>query len=45
VKFAVRTKLPMNLIDFLAEHKPSGADPDFGRGHDQATGGSLTPLQ
>ena len=41
VNFAVRTKLSINLIDFLAKHKPTGAGPDFGRGHDQATGGSL----
>jgi single-stranded-DNA-specific exonuclease len=45
INFAIRTKLPVNLIDFLAKHKPSGAGPDFGRGHDQATGGSLSPLQ
>lgn len=45
VNFAVRTKLPVNLIEFLAKHKPSGAGPDFGRGHDQATGGSLTLSQ
>ncbi len=45
VNFAVRTKLPVNLIDFLASHKPPGAGPDFGRGHDQATGGSLAPSQ
>ncbi len=45
INFAVRTKLPLNLIDFLAKHKPSGAGPDFGRGHDQATGGSLSPSQ
>ena len=42
VNFAMRTKLPVNLIDFLAAHKPENAGPEFGRGHDQATGGSLT---
>jgi single-stranded-DNA-specific exonuclease len=41
VNFAVRTKLPVNLIDFLQTHKPESAGPEFGRGHDQATGGSL----
>lgn len=45
VNFAVRTKLPVNLIEFLAKHKPAGTGPDFGRGHDQATGGSLTMPQ
>jgi single-stranded-DNA-specific exonuclease len=45
VNFAVRTKRPLDLISFLANHKPTGAGPDFGRGHDQATGGSLTPPQ
>lgn len=42
VNFAVRTKCPVDLIGFLADHKPTGAGPDFGRGHNQATGGSLT---
>lgn len=45
VNFAVRTKKSVDLIKFLADHKPAGAGPDFGRGHDQATGGSLTPSQ
>jgi single-stranded-DNA-specific exonuclease len=45
VNFAVRTKRPIDLIQFLADHKPTEAGPDFGRGHDQATGGSLTPSQ
>ncbi len=42
VNFAMRTKLPVNLIDFLAAHKPENAGPEYGRGHDQATGGSLS---
>jgi hypothetical protein len=42
---SIFSKLPINLIDFLAKYKPSGAGPDFGRGHDQATGGSLTLSQ
>ncbi len=45
VNFAVRTKKSVDLIHFLASHRPANAGPDFGRGHDQATGGSLTPLQ
>lgn len=43
INFAVRTKLPVNLLEFLARHRPPGAGEDYGRGHDQATGGSLTP--
>jgi single-stranded-DNA-specific exonuclease len=45
VNFAARTATSRNLLDFLREHRPSGAGEDYGRGHDQATGGSLTPEQ
>jgi single-stranded-DNA-specific exonuclease len=45
INFAVRTAAARNLLDFLREHKPSGAGEDYGRGHDKATGGSLTPEQ
>jgi single-stranded-DNA-specific exonuclease len=45
VNFAVRTATSRNLLGFLREHKPSGAGEDYGRGHDKATGGSLTPEQ
>jgi single-stranded-DNA-specific exonuclease len=42
VNFAVRTATSRNLLEFLRDHKPSGAGEDYGRGHDKATGGSLT---
>ena len=42
VNFAMRTKLAVNLLDFLREHRPQNVGDEFGRGHDQATGGSLT---
>lgn len=45
VNFAARTSLDVNLIDFLAQHRPSGAGEGYGRGHDRATGGSLTHEQ
>lgn len=42
VNFAVRTATSQNLLEFLQKHKPPGAGEDYGRGHDKATGGSLT---
>jgi single-stranded-DNA-specific exonuclease len=45
VNFAVRTSTSRNLLDFLRDHRPSGAGEDYGRGHDKATGGSLTVEQ
>ena len=42
VNFAVRTATSRSLLDFLREHRPSGAGEDYGRGHDKASGGSLT---
>ena len=45
VNFAARTSLDVNLIEFLARHKPAGAGEEYGRGHDRATGGSLTHEQ
>jgi single-stranded-DNA-specific exonuclease len=42
VNFAVRTARADNLIDLLQKHRPAGAGDDYGRGHDKATGGSLT---
>ena len=45
VNFSARTSLDINLIDFLAKHRPPDAGEEFGRGHDKATGGSLTPEQ
>ena len=41
VNFSMRTKTSANLLEFLAQHRPEGAGEDYGRGHDQATGGSL----
>ena len=41
VHFAARSATGRNLIDFLAEHRPPGADDRYGNGHAQATGGAL----
>ena len=43
VHFAARTASGANLIDFLAERRPAGADENYGSGHAQATGGALRP--
>ena len=43
VHFAARTATGANLIDFLAERRPAGADENYGSGHAQATGGALRP--
>ena len=43
VHFAARTANGTNLIDFLAQHRPPGADAHYGNGHIQATGGALRP--
>jgi single-stranded-DNA-specific exonuclease len=42
VHFSARTANGRNLIEFLNEHRPSSAGDEFARGHDQATGGSVT---
>ncbi len=42
VHFAARSATGRNLVDFLAEHRPEGADGRYGNGHAQATGGALT---
>ena len=39
--FAVRSARDLDLIAFLAEHRPPGADEAYGSGHRQATGGAL----
>jgi single-stranded-DNA-specific exonuclease len=44
VHFAARSASGRNLIEFLAEHRPDGADSRYGNGHAQATGGAL-PLE
>lgn len=42
VHFAVRTARPdLDLIAWLADRKPPGADENYGSGHRQATGGAL----
>jgi single-stranded-DNA-specific exonuclease len=43
VHFAVRSARDVDLIGFLAEHAPPGADENYGSGHAQATGGALRP--
>jgi single-stranded-DNA-specific exonuclease len=43
IHFAARTATDRNLIQFLAERRPSGADESYGSGHAQATGGALRP--
>jgi hypothetical protein len=41
VHFAARSASGRDLIAFLAEHRPDGADGRYGNGHAQATGGAL----
>ena len=41
VHFAVRSATGRDLIAFLREHAPVGADEQYGQGHVQATGGAL----
>jgi single-stranded-DNA-specific exonuclease len=44
VHFAARTAArDLDLIRFLSEHAPAGADENYGSGHRQATGGALRP--
>ena len=43
VHFAVRSARDRDLVAFLAEHRPPGADEAYGSGHRQATGGALRP--
>lgn len=43
IHFAVRTSGETNLIQFLKEHRPAGADENYGSGHIKATGGALRP--
>ena len=43
VHFAARSARDVDLIRFLAEHAPPGADENYGSGHAQATGGALRP--
>ncbi len=41
VSFSGRAPAGVNLIEFLARHRPPEADNTYGLGHDQASGGSL----
>ncbi len=41
VHFAVRTARDLDLIAWLADRRPPGADEAYGSGHRQATGGAL----
>lgn len=43
VHFAVRSARDLDLVAFLAEHRPPGADEAYGSGHRRATGGALRP--
>ena len=43
IHFAARSARGDNLVDYLARHRPPGADGRYGNGHAQATGGALTP--
>lgn len=43
VHFAVRAADDRDLVGFLAEHRPPGADEMYGSGHPLATGGALRP--
>jgi single-stranded-DNA-specific exonuclease len=43
VHFAARAARDVDLIRFLAEHAPPGADENYGSGHRAATGGALRP--
>lgn len=43
VHFAVRAARDVDLIAWLAERAPPGADENYGSGHRQATGGALRP--
>ncbi len=41
VSFSGRAPAGVNLIEFLARHRPPEADATYGLGHNQASGGSL----
>ena len=41
VSFAGRAPANVNLLEFLARHRPPEADSTYGLGHNQASGGSL----
>jgi single-stranded-DNA-specific exonuclease len=41
VHFAVRTATDRDILAFLADHRPAGADEQYGNGHRAASGGAL----
>ncbi|WP_279482620.1 phosphoesterase [Aureimonas sp. SK2] len=41
VHFAARTATDRDILAFLAEHRPAGADEQYGNGHRAASGGAL----
>ncbi len=41
VHFSARGPKGLNVIQFLREHTPAGADQGYGNGHDQASGGAV----
>ena len=41
VHFAARTARKVDLVEFLGERRPPGADDLYGSGHKAATGGAL----
>ncbi len=41
VHFSARGPKGVNVIEFLREHTPAGADQGYGNGHDQASGGAV----
>jgi len=43
IHFAARAGGGMNLIEFLAAHRPAGAGMEYGQGHHAASGGALRP--
>ena len=45
VHFSARSARDMDLVTFLAEHAPAGADENYGSGHKRATGGALRIAQ
>ena len=43
VHFAVRSSADTDILAFLAQHRPPGADEQYGNGHRAASGGALRP--
>jgi single-stranded-DNA-specific exonuclease len=43
VHFSARSATGIDLVEVLRERAPTGADENYGSGHEQATGGTLRP--